>query len=372
MKGIDLSHSASGHGAAPGLDRRTVLKMLGGGLALALTGGLLDACEVSQATLPATPAPGGETPAGTLVVYSALNDTTNNAFVRAFQDANPGITVNLVPLAAAGDLQARIRSEKNAPKGDIFVGGSSEFHDPLGKEKLLEAYKSPRADELEFKDPHAFWTGWYLGIFGLALNLDRFNKEMPGSKKPATWDDLLDPAWRGNLVIPDPAKTGGGYIFLATQVFRFDRDEERAMEFMKKLHANVGEYVSTSPEGIDLVARGKYRGAPNWSHDILTAKNNGQPLELIVPEPTGFEIGAVSIIKGGPNVPAARAFVDWVLSKEAGELNVRLSNRLSVRKDVPPAPGAPTLSTVKLVAYDRAWASDNKDRLIKHWQSAIA
>jgi iron(III) transport system substrate-binding protein len=60
-----------------------------------------------------------------------------------------------------------------------------------------------------------------------------------------------------------------------------------------------------------------------------------------------------------------------VLTKEAGELNVKLSNRLSVRKDVPPAAGAPTLESVKLVNYDRDWATQNKDRLIKMWQAAV-
>ena len=44
---------------------------------------------------------------------------------------------------------------------------------------------------------------------------------------------------------------------------------------------------------------------------------------------------------------------------------------LSVRKDVPPAPGAPTLESVKLVNYDRDWATANKDRLIKAWQAAV-
>jgi ABC-type Fe3+ transport system substrate-binding protein len=63
--------------------------------------------------------------------------------------------------------------------------------------------------------------------------------------------------------------------------------------------------------------------------------------------------------------------VDWTLTKEAGELNVKLSNRLSTRTDVPPAPGAPTLKDVTLVQYDRAWATDNKTRLIKAWQAAI-
>ena len=60
-----------------------------------------------------------------------------------------------------------------------------------------------------------------------------------------------------------------------------------------------------------------------------------------------------------------------MLTKEAGELNVKLSNRLSVLKDVPPAAGAPTLDKVKLVDYDRDWATDNKDRLIKAWQQSV-
>ena len=36
-----------------------------------------------------------------------------------------------------------------------------------------------------------------------------------------------------------------------------------------------------------------------------------------------------------------------------------------------PTPGAPTLDPVKLVKYDRQWATDNKDRLIKKWQGVI-
>jgi iron(III) transport system substrate-binding protein len=340
----------------------------------------------TEAPKPAAPAPAATTapaappaaaPAakasGNITVYSALNESTNNAFVDAFKRATPGVEVEVLPLAAAGELQTRIRTEKNAPRADIFIGGSSEFHDPLGKEGLLEPYKSPNADATDpaFMDPNGNWTGWYLGIFGIVANKDRWEKEMAGKPKPASWDDLLSPDLKGKLDMPDPVKTGGGYIFLANQVFRFDRDEEKAMEYMKQLHANVGQYVGTAPQGIELVAQGQFMMGPNWGHDILTAASRGQPVEFIAPQDTANEIGAVSIVKGGPNTAAAKAFVDWVLTKEAGELNVKLSNRLSVRKDVPPAPGAPTLEQVKLVNYDRAWATDNKDRLIKKWQAAV-
>jgi iron(III) transport system substrate-binding protein len=171
--------------------------------------------------------------------------------------------------------------------------------------------------------------------------------------------------------MPDPIKTGGGYIFLATQVFRFDRDEEKAFGYMKSLHANIGQYVGTSPQGIELVGQGQFLMGPNWGHDILTAANRGQPIEFAAPAQTANEIGAVSIVNGGPNTEGAKMFVDWVLTQPAAELNVKLSNRLSVLPTVPPAPGAPTLDQVTLVDYDRQWATDNKDRLLKAWQAAV-
>src|SRR5205823_4096072 len=106
---------------------------------------------------------------GSLVVYSALNESPNNAFIDGFRNAYPGVAgADVRPLPAAGELQTRILSEKNSPKADIFIGGSSEFHDPLGTQGLLEHYKSPNGAQVDpkFKDPDGSWTGWYIGTFG--------------------------------------------------------------------------------------------------------------------------------------------------------------------------------------------------------------
>jgi iron(III) transport system substrate-binding protein len=310
---------------------------------------------------------------GTVTIYSALNESTNQAFTDAFKASMPGIDTAILPLAAAGELQTRIRTEKDSPKADVFIGGDSAFHDPLSKEGILEQYVSPNAETIaaSYKDPNGFWTGWYLGIFGLVLNKERWASEMADKPKPTTWDDLLDPSLAGKLDMPDPIKTGGGYIFLATQVFRFGRDEEQAMAYMKSLHANVGQYIGASPQGIELVGQGQFLMGPNWGHDILTAANKGAPVEFIAPAQTANEIGGVSIVKGGPNTDGAKMFVDWVLSPEGSALNVKLSNRLSVLPSIPPAPGAPTLDQVTMVDYDRVWAADNKDRLLKVWQAAV-
>ena len=359
-----------------GYDRRTFLKVMGLGAsaaALAACGGGAGTTAVATtaATTTATAAPTVAKPTGTITVYSALNETTNNQFSAAFKAAYPGSNIDLLPLAAAGDLQTKIRAEKASPKADVFIGGSSEFHDPLGKEGLLEKYVSPNAASLkpEFKDAAGFWTGWYTGIFAFIIRSDRLKEA--GGKAPATWDDLLDPAWKGKLILPDPVKTGGGYIFIATQIFRFNKDEAKAMAFMKSLHANIADYIGTSPGAIGAVSQGQYVGCPNWAHDILTEKSKNPGVDLAVPKDTGFEVGAVSIVKGSKNLPLAQAFVDWTLTPEAGALNVKLSNRGSTNPTVAPAPGAPTLQSVSLVNYDRQWATDNKDRILKMWQTTV-
>lgn len=368
---------------SPVMNRREFLRFVGGGLGVAAAGGILAACAPVATPAPSSaqptsaPAAAGVTVAapkatGKISVYSALNQSTNDAFFAAFKAAVPGIDVELLPLAAAGALQTRIIAEKGSPKGDIFIGGDRSFHDVLGKEGLLEKYVSPNAAAIPagFKDPNGFWTGWYVGIFAFVYNTSRLAAEM-GNKVPKTWDDLLDPSWKGKIIMPSPITTGGGYVFLATQVFRFNRDEAKAMDYMKKFHANVAQYVDSAPNGIQFVAQGQFVGGPNWAHDILTSKAQGNPIGLAVIDDTGYEVGSVSIIKGGPNTAASKPFVDWMLTPEAGALNVKLSNRVSLVPGVAPAPGAPTLDSVKLVNYDGTWAGDNQKRLVQLWQKTV-
>ncbi len=373
-------------GSGVSLTRREFLKIMGSGVGLAISGGLLAACAAPPTATPVPPTAAPKVTAaptaaattapavkasGKISIYSALNQSTNDAFFAAFKAAVPGIDVELLPLAAAGALQTRIIAEKASPKGDIFVGGDRAFHDVLGKQGLLEKYVSPNAAAIPatYKDPNGFWTGWYVGIFAFVHNTSRLSEV--GGKKPATWDDLLDPVWKGKIVMPSPITTGGGYIFLATQVFRFGKDETKAMDFMKKFHTNVAQYIDSSPNAIQFVAQGQFVGAPNWAHDILTSKSQGNPVDLDIISDTGNEVGSVSIIKGGPNTETSKAFVDWMLTKDAGALNVKLSNRVSLVPGVPPAPGAPTLETVKMVNYDGVWASDNQKRLTQLWQTTV-
>ena len=129
-------------------------------------------------------------------------------------DGNSGVTANPA-LGVASDLIVQ-------QGGTSILGETPEIY---GAEHVLTRRAVSREVGEKLVERIKWWE-WYTGIFGFISNNDRLSKEL-GNKKPATWDDLLDPAWKGKLVFPDPVKTGGGYIFMATQIFRFNKDEAK-------------------------------------------------------------------------------------------------------------------------------------------------
>jgi iron(III) transport system substrate-binding protein len=310
-----------------------------------------------------------------LVVYSALPDLETSLIHREFT-RRTGIAVDALVVPAAGTLQARIRTEKDRPRADVFVGGSRDFHIPLAREGLLVPYRSPVAAQAKinpaYLDPDGYWHGWYLGALAIIINTERFERELAarGVRKPATWDDLVRPEFKGHFVMPSPVTTGGGYIFVATQIFRLG--EDRAWAYLRALNANASQYTPTAPGTITLLERGEAIVGMMWAHEAIGARIlRAAPLEVTVPPDTGFEVGAVSIIKGGPNPEGARAYVDFLMTRVPQDINARYGFRYPVRADVPVPMGATPFEQLKFVKYDLDWAIQNQARIRERWTREI-
>ncbi len=321
---------------------------------------------------------GGVVPAaaqGKIVIYAAEDEKTTNALTRMFTEETK-ITTEVIRIPAAGTLAARIRAEKAAPKADVFIGGSVEFHEPLASEGLVLPYRSPVVDQARidpvFVSPAANWHGWFMGTLVIILNPQRYEREIApqGVAKPKTWDDLLHPAYRRKLVSGAPATCGGAYIFTAVQIFR-NGGEEPGFDWLKKYDGQVLQYTPTCPGPITLVARGEAVVGMTWQDDATEAMLEKQPIEVIFPPDTGAEIGGASIIKGGANPEGARKFVDFLLSQKAQAVKTELGYTYPVRGDVAPPKSVPPLASIKLVKYDRQFAIDNRARLTKRWDAEI-
>jgi iron(III) transport system substrate-binding protein len=312
---------------------------------------------------------------GKIVIYAAEDEKTTNALMRAFTEETK-IGTEVIRIPAAGTLATRIRAEKAAPKADVFIGGSVEFHEPLATEGLTVAYRSPVVEQAKidpvFVSPANYWHGWFMGTLVIILNPQRFEREIAskGIPKPKTWDDLLNPAYTKKLVSGAPATCGGAYIFMATQIFR-QGGESQGFDWLKKYDGQVLQYTPTCPAPITLVARGEAVVGMTWQDDATEAALNKQPIEVIFPPETGAEIGGASIVKGGPNTEGAKKFIDFLLSQKAQQIKTELGYTFPVRGDVAPPKSVPPLASIKLVKYDRKFAIENKERLVKKWEAEI-
>jgi iron(III) transport system substrate-binding protein len=312
----------------------------------------------------------GTAGAGEVVAYVSMTERDIAPMQEAFKKAT-GLDVKVVVIPI-GQATTRIKVEAGRPQADIQMGGSIDYYQELAKNDLLVPYESKNAAAIDakYKDPQHRWTGWYMGVLGLGMNEQTFPKELPGLAFPATWDDLLNPAYKGKYVHANPASSGAAYTFIVTQILRLG-NEEKAWEYMRKVAENVAQFQNTSPGPSNLVATGEYPIGLAWAQDLLVKKVQGYPVKWVPPVDAGYEVAGISILKGAANLENAKIFVDWCLSQTEGARMSGFSLRYSTRPDVPSPPGVPTFTSLKLVNFDFVWAAANNQRLVKQFSELM-
>ena len=95
-----------------------------------------------------------------------------------------------------------------------------------------------------------------------------YNTELLAKKKlavPRSWADLLKPEYKGEIQVANPASSGTAYTMVATLVQLMG--EDKAFEYMKGLHKNIGQYTRSGTGPIKAVARGETAVSISFVHD---------------------------------------------------------------------------------------------------------
>ncbi len=302
-----------------------------------------------------------------LHMYTAFDVDEAKIYIEAFQQKYPNIKVEFVRLSA-GELLARLRAEAGRPQASIWLAGPSDTFILAKADGLLTPYAESLAWQFlpsHFKDPDGYWVGIYTGFIGFASNTEFLARH--GLEPPTSWYDLLKPEFAGKISMAFPYTSGTGYTRLATLVFLLG--EKEGLEFERKVSEVVSHYTKAGSAPVTEVGLGEVAVGIAFSHDV-TAKGiaKGYPVALSFPkEGTGYEIGGMALIKGGPEPELAKIFYDWMLSAEAQSL-FQNWHRVPLNPQATLAPGLITADQVKLVDYDALWAAQNRDRLIAEWQ----
>ena len=287
-----------------------------------------------------------------------------------------GVKVNM-SLKGSGEALAQLVAEKANPKTDIWFGGTGDPHLQAAEQDITLEYKSPTLPQLhawaqQQAQQSKFKTvGIYSGPLGFGYNTELLAKKK--LKVPQTWADLLNPAFKGEIQVANPASSGTAYTMVATLVQLMG--EEKAFDYMKALHKNISQYTRSGTGPIKAAARGETTISISFVHDGPGEKMQGFPIETITPsDGTGAEIGSMSLIKGARNLEAAKKFYEWALTGPAQEMGAAAKQfQLPSNKTAKVDPRVPDFKKIKFINYDYAkyGASAERKRLISRWEKDV-
>lgn len=337
---------------------------------------LLAACAVEE---PAASDPGSSSSSGStkgtgeVVVACTPQEEQCQAMAAAFTKAS-GIKTSYVRMSS-GEGVARLDAAKSKPEFDVLYGGPSDGHVAAFNSGLIEPYVSANAAAIpdKYKDKDGKWTGTYVGVLGFCSNTDQLAKA--GASAPTSWAQLLDPKLKKQVAIAHPSTSGTSYTAVWTQMVLNGMDEGKTFDYLGKLHQNVLQYSKSGSAPGQMAGRGEVAVGVIFSHDCVKYQKEGfDMLEVTFPsEGTGYEIGAVSMVKGGPNAENAKKFIDWTLTTEhqnigptVGSFQIPTNPEAKVTEDMV------KLDEITLVEYDSIAAGEKKKDLTARFDAEVA
>lgn len=281
---------------------------------------------------------------GKLLLYTSQPNTDAQQTIDAFKLKHPKVEITFVR-DGTPRVMAKLRAEiqAGAPQPDLLLIADSVTMEGLKAEGRLLAH--PAADVSAYAagihDPEKFWFSTKLITTGIAYNT-------AAPVKPTSWMDLTKPEVKGKLVMPSPLNSGAAMIHAATLV----GSVAGGWDYYKALKANDTLAGGANGDVLRQVAGGEKLYGVIVDYMPIREKAKGAPVEFVFPtEGVSAVSEPVAILSTTKNPEAAKAFVDFVLSREGQELALQ-QGYLAAHPAVAVPPGFPPRDTIKLMPFD--------------------
>jgi iron(III) transport system substrate-binding protein len=295
--------------------------------------------------------------------YMGFSREVNEALAKQIED-KLGIEVKNITLSW-GEIWARLKTESPRFNADMVLSfGASEAINGA-KKGYYVPYLSPGWDGIDSAFKSKDGSYYALGTFSFLLLGNTKKLAEKGYEMPTSYQDLLDPKWKGQIVIPSPRTSGTA--FMINYSFLQLYGEKEGWEYLRKLNENVAFYTKSGNAPTDLVGRGEYLLGLGADENVLKRMNDGYPLKWSVPvEGIGYEGNYCTILKGTKKLELAKKVMDYLGTEE-------VSKFLGSMGYIPPRAGSVSALygevQPKFIALDHAWAVKNKRRIVKLWKS---
>ena len=300
-------------------------------------------------------------PSGNAVIYTSNNAEAVQTVVDIARKRMPQVKIGTVTGGSA-TLLKRIEAEAAAPQADIFWSSSPNT---LGAFKAhYVPYESPegKAVPAALQEKDKLWTACNIHVAVLMVN----RNQLGGMAEPKVWTDLLDPRWKGKLIIADPASSSTAYTVL------WGASKVLGAEGLKALAKNL--VVSRSaPAVLKAVSQGEYAVGLTFESNAYAYVAGGQKeIKLVYPADGTFVTEeSLVLIKNGPNAATARPLYDLLLSKETQTALLESAFRRPSRTDIDVSKHVelPELKSIKVFLVNEQEAQDKRAEFLARWQT---
>lgn len=312
-----------------------------------------------------------------LVVYSPHGKDLLQYYAKEFEAAHPEVDVQWVDMGSQ-DVLDRLRSEKANPQADVWFGAPSETFTRAAHEGLLQPYTPTWAADVpaDAHDPNNLWYGTYLTPEVIAYNSEAVAK----ADVPQDWDDVLDPKWKGKVVIRDPIASGSMRAIFSAMVARSiaqTGSEAAGWEWLRRLDGQTSEY--TLNPTLLYQKLGRREGLISlWDMpDIAELERKSEfPIAYVIPKSgTPLLVDAIAIVHGSKHPALAGEFYEFVTSKQALLDAARRFVRIPVRTDIDPdslpAWYRAAQPQLKPMQIDTRMLLDSTDTWMRYWDANI-
>jgi iron(III) transport system substrate-binding protein len=314
----------------------------------------------------------GAAQAADLNVYTIWPENYARPMFQEFEKQT-GIKVNFLRFSS-GEALARVIAEKNNPRIDVLFGGPVETFAAGIKEGIFEPYKSPSFARLpaRFKQADGQWTA--IADDPLVFMTNAAFLKTNSLQPPASWGDLLNPAYKNSLQMADARTSGTAVTRIFSVLEVYDRNEDRAFDYLKKLRPNVQVYTKSGGGGTLPVGLGQAAGGIFFIVDALETKAKGYDVVISFPkEGIGSSAEAIALIKGAKNPEAGKKLIDFATSAAMqSKLSEFKVNFVPASPDVKTDPAlAEVLKGAKIFPIDDDYAGANRKRIIERWVKEV-
>jgi iron(III) transport system substrate-binding protein len=312
-------------------------------------------------------APDGKPPVD-LVVYTALEDDEIAVYRPAFEASHPAIRLKIIR-DSTGIITAKLLAEKENPRADVIWGtaltslllcddvGMLAGYAPRGLERIQERFRDTVHDPPRWVGIKAWMTGFVCNTVECA---DR------GLSYPASFAEIIDPKYRGHVVMPNPASSGTG--FLTVSAVLQTMGEQEGWAYLDALDRNIAFYTHSGSKPAKMAGKGEFPIGISFAYRGFKQKAKGEPVTTVFPEEgSGWDLEANALVRKPEIKPEAKVFLDWAIGEPAMRMYSEVYPVVAMDMPVEAPDGYPEDPQGQLIDNDFAWAAKNRARILAEW-----